>query len=187
MIGAPLFCLLKHTARRWGAPGDFSLYRLVFAVLLACAAGAESAQADDDFRAGLTLRADFGGAGQHSLQPHLVASFGSGPQFLQQTRSAEAQCLLTAGDLRIGGAVSAGSACTSAPLVQFDLRDDGLGSANLLGLNLLKTSSLFNGNHREALSGNSDWVDWTLRQHALAGFSDPVATPTAAPPSKPKK
>jgi hypothetical protein len=158
--------------------GGFFLYRLGFAALLACACCASPAWADDDFRAGLTLRAGFGGIGAQSWAPHLLASFGSSPQILQQNRSAEAQCLMTAGDLRIGGAVNASSACTSAPLLQFDLNDDGLHSANLFGLNLMKAPSVFEGNHRDVLSGNSDWVNWTLRQHALASGGDNATTPS---------
>jgi hypothetical protein len=154
----------------------FSMRQWLFATLgVFCALGAAAARADDDFRAGLTLRAGFGGTREQDWVPHLVASFGSGPQFLAQSHSTEAHCLMTAGNLALSGAVSAGSACEDAPLVQFDLHQGGLGAANLLGLNLLKASSVIDATtHSDLLSGNSEWVDWTLKQHT-AGTLDLVA------------
>jgi hypothetical protein len=146
---------------------SFFMHRwLIAALAVLCACGAGQALAEDDFRAGLTLRAGFGGAPEQEWRPHVLASFGSGPTFLAQGRSSEAQCLMTAGDLRINRAVSASSACEDAPLLQFDLHSGGLGSANLLGLNLMKAPSLFNARSRDLLSGNSEWVDWTLKRHA---------------------
>lgn len=149
------------------------MHKLATATLLCLCACATAAQAQDDFRAGLTLRAGFGGRADQDWTPHLLASFGSGPQFLQQSRSAESQCLMTAGDLRVSGATTASSACDNAPLVQFDLADHGFSSANLLGLNLMKAPALIEGNRRDLLSGNSEWVHWTLQRHA--GESDPAA------------
>lgn len=139
--------------------------RLAATFGILCAIGAAQACADDDFRAGLTLRAGFGGTRQQDWTPHLVASFGSGPEFLQQGRSSEAHCLMTAGDLRISGAVSAASSCNDAPLLQFDVGGEGLGSANLMGLNLLKAPKLIDATHTDLLSGNSEWVQWTLKRH----------------------
>jgi hypothetical protein len=151
------------------------MHKRLAALAVLCALGAGPACADDDFRAGLTLRAGFGGSPAQEWVPHLLASFGSGPAFLQQGRSAEAQCLMTAGDLRFNNAVHAASACTDAPLLQFDLHGDGLSSANLFGLNLMKAPGLLNAQGRDLLSGNSEWVRWTLKQHAAAG-EDPGAS-----------
>jgi hypothetical protein len=142
------------------------------------------AQAQEDFRAGLSLRAGFGGRPDQEWRPHVMASFGSGPEFLQQGHIAEGHCLMTAGDMRINGASSSTSACESAPLLELDLHQEGLGSANLLGLNLMRASSLFTG-HSSLLSGNSEWVQWTLHRHALGADFDaarmpmPLALPSA--------
>jgi hypothetical protein len=153
------------------------LKRVLAATLALCAFGAGQAAADDDFRAGLTLRAGFGGNPQQEWVPHLQASFGSGPQFLAQGHSSEAQCLMTAGDLRFSNAVNAASACQDAPLLMFDLHDGGVGSANLLGLNLMKAPNLFNARGSDALSGNSEWVNWTLKRHAAAdGYNFDTST-----------
>jgi hypothetical protein len=147
------------------------MYKLTAALFLLCASGAGTAVADDDFRAGLTLRAGFGGSPEQEWKPHLLASFGSGPQFLAQGHASESQCLMTAGDLRFSRAVSSASACQDAPLLMVDLRSGGVGSADLLGLNLMKASSLFDA-RGSVLSGNSEWVNWTLKQHAAGGGYD---------------
>ena len=153
-------------------------FALAFGVLGLCCSA--QSWADDEFRAGLTLRAGFGGSREQDWVPHLMASFGSGPQYLQQSHSAEAQCLMTAGDLRISGAVNASSACNDVPLLQFDLNDGGIGSANLLGLNLLKAPKVIDATtRRDLLSGNSEWTDWTVRQQA-AGSLD-LNAPDARP------
>ncbi len=87
---------------------------------------------------------------------------------------------MTAGDLRISGAVNASSACNDVPLLQLDLGGGGLGSANLLGLNLLKAPKVIDATtRRDLLSGNSEWNDWTVRQQAAGSF-DPTA-PDARP------
>ncbi len=156
------------------------LKRFAVAIGVLCACCAAQSGADDEFRAGLTLRAGFGGSRQQDWVPHLLASFGSGPQYLQQSHNAEAQCLMTAGDLRISGAVNASSACNDVPLLQLDLGGGGLGSANLLGLNLLKAPKVIDATtRRDLLSGNSEWNDWTVRQQAAGSF-DPTA-PDARP------
>lgn len=156
------------------------MHKLATALLLCLCGYAAAAQAQQEFRAGLTLRAGFGGTADQEWQPHLLASFGSGPQFLQQSRSAESQCLMTAGDLRVSGATASSSACDAAPLVQLDLADSGLSSANLLGLNLMKAPRVIDSYHRDLLSGNSEWVRWTLRQHAAEnGGAAPAALPGA--------
>ena len=147
---------------------------LTVTLLCLCACCAMQAQAQEEFRAGLSLRAGFGGQAERDWSPHLLASFGSGPQFVQQSRSAESQCLMTAGDLRISGATAASSACDAAPLVQFDLSDGGLSSANLLGLNLMKVPTVFNGHHRDLLSDNSEWVRWTLKRQANGELPAPA-------------
>ena len=158
------------------------MQKLSLLTLLCLCACAATAQAQEEFRAGLSLRAGFGGHDGQEWSPHLLASFGSGPQYLQQSRSAESQCLMTAGDLRIGGATASSSACDSAPLVQLDLSGGSLSSANLLGLNLMKAPALINGNRRDLLSGNSEWLHWTLTRRvveadpALAGAAS-VADP----------
>ena len=149
------------------------MHKLAIATLL-CLCCAMPAQAQEEFRAGLSLRAGFGGQAAQSWVPHLLASFGSGPQFVQQSRSAESQCLMTAGDLRISGATTASSACDTAPLVQFDLSDGGLSSANLLGLNLMKAPRVLGGYHRDLLSDNSEWVRWTLKQQATGNLPAPA-------------
>ena len=159
------------------------MHKLAVATLLSLGACcATQAQAQEEFRAGLTLRAGFGGSAEQNWAPHLLASFGSGPQFLQQSRSAESQCLMTAGDLRISGATASSSACNAAPLVQFDLADSGLSSANLLGLNLMKAPTVINSYRRDLLSGNSEWVQWTLKQHASESGLDQrdIASTSAA-------
>lgn len=163
----------------------------VAAACFCCACAIAPAQADDQFRAGLTLSAGFGGRTDQSSAPHLLASFGSSPQFLQQNRSAASQCLMTAGDLRINGAVNAASSCTDAPLLQFDLNDNGLRAANLFGLNLMKAPSLIDGYRRDVLTGNSEWVQWTLRQHQILNdyypaIQAPVVTPVAPAAAKPR-
>ncbi len=148
------------------------MHKTAIAALICLCTCAATAQAQDEFRAGLSLRAGFGGRADQNWTPHLLASFGSGPQFVQQSRrSAESQCLLTAGDMGISGATAASSACDAAPLVQLDLGGGGLSSANLLGLNLMKVPRLFSGNRRDLLSGNSDWVQWTLKQHGGDGLA----------------
>jgi len=153
------------------------MYKTATAALI-CLCCAVTAQAQDEFRAGLSLRAGFGGRADQNWTPHLLASFGSGPQFVQQSRrSAESECLLTAGDMGISGATAASSACDGAPLVQFDLGGGGLSSANLLGLNLMNVPRVFSGYHRDLLVGNNDWVQWTLRQH---GGDDSLVPGSAA-------
>lgn len=151
------------------------MVKLSVPLLLLCACAAAPVAADDDFRAGLTLRAGFGGSPQQEWVPHLLASFGSGPQFLAQGRSSAAQCLMTAGDLRINRAVNASSSCQDAPLVMVDLRSGGFGSADLLGLNLMKATSVFDA-HGSVLSGNSEWVEWTLKQHAGTSYDPSTST-----------
>ncbi len=143
------------------------------------------AQAQEDFRAGLTLHAGFGGRPDQDWHPHLMASFGSGPGFLQQGHVAESQCLMTAGDMRISGASATTAGCESSPLLQLDLHQEGLSSANLFGLNLMRASTLFTG-HSSLLSGNSEWVQWTLRRHALGADFDSarLPVPLTLPPSK---
>ena len=162
------------------------LKRLLATSIALCALGAGQAVADDDFRAGLTLRAGFGGSPQQEWQPHLQASFGSGPQFLAQGHTSESQCLMTAGDLRFSNAVSSVSACQDAPLLMFDVHAGGFGSANLLGLNLMKAPSLFTPHSGDLLSGNSEWVNWTLKQHT-AGYDLETSTLglSLLPPLKP--
>lgn len=158
------------------------MHKLAVATLLSLGACcAAQVQAQEEFRAGLTLRAGFGGRAEQNWAPHLVASFGSGPQFLQQSRSAESQCLMTAGDLRISGATASSSACDSAPLVQFDLADDGLSSANLLGLNLMKAPTVLDSYRRDLLSDNSEWVQWTLKEHISGNSLDPHGITAGSP------
>ena len=158
--------------------GAWVLFMFKRAIVIGCICMgcAASALAQDDFRAGLSLRAGFGGRPDQDWHPHLLASFGSGPEFLQQGHSAEAQCLMTAGDMRINGASASSSACESAPLLQLDLHQDGIGSANLFGLNLMRASSLFS-RHPSLLTGNSEWVQWTLRRHALGADFDSAQLP----------
>lgn len=151
------------------------MHKQAIATLLClCACCATQAQAQEEFRAGLSLRAGFGGQTEQNWVPHLLASFGSGPQFVQQSHSAESQCLMTAGDLRISGATAASSTCDAAPLVQFDLSNGGLSSANLLGLNLMKAPRVLGGYHRDLLSDNSEWVRWTLKQQASGNLPAPA-------------
>jgi hypothetical protein len=148
-------------------------------IFCACCA-AQAWAGDDEFRAGLSLRAGFGGSREQNWVPHLLASFGSGPQYLQQSHATEHQCLMTAGNLGLSGAVSSSSACEDAPLLQFDFQQGGVGSANLLGLNLLKAPGVIDATtHTDLLSGNSEWVNWTLKQHA-AGNLD-LTAPSAWP------
>jgi hypothetical protein len=158
------------------------MHKLAAATLFSlCACCAAQAQAQEEFRAGLTLRAGFGGRAEQNWTPHLLASFGSGPQFLQQSRSAESQCLMTAGDLRISGAMASSSACDAAPLVQVDLGGGGLSSANLLGLNLMKAPTVLRSYQRDLLSGNSEWVQWTLKEHINGNSLDPRGITAGSP------
>ena len=66
------------------------------------------------------------------------------------------------------------------PLVQFDLQPGtGLRGADVLGLNLLKAPSVIDATRDDLLSGNNEWVQWTLKRHA-AGSLD-LNAPDARP------
>lgn len=163
--------------------------------LALCLWGSGMARAQENFQegfhAGLSLRASFGGTSHGDWTPHLLASFGSGALLMQQSRSAESLCLMTAGDLRFSDAVHSASACDARPLVQFDLNDAGLKAANLLGLNLLKAPSLLKRTHISLLDGNTDWVQWTQKRRAAeidattVPFPQLAATPQIALPAAP--
>ena len=160
-----------------------SVLSALAALLCLVASGAAWAQEtfQEGFHAGLSLRAGFGGPSGSDWSPHLLASFGSSALLWQPGRSAEAQCVMTAGDLRSSGAVNSVSACDGRPLLQVDLGGGGLKSANLLGLDLLKTPALLRQLHSSLPGSDHDWLQWTQKQRAA--FSPRTATPADPGPA----
>lgn len=153
--------------------------RALLAALLCLACGTAWAQEtfQDGFHAGLSLRAGFGGPSGSDWSPHLLASFGSTALLWQPGRSAEAQCVMTAGDLRSNAAVNSVSACDARPLVQVDVSGGGLNSANLFGLDLLKAPAVLKQLRSSLPGSDHDWLQW-MQKHAPSG-------PQAAAPSSP--
>jgi hypothetical protein len=155
---------------------------LLAALLCLGACGAASAEEtfQDGFHAGLSLRAGFGGPAGSDWSPHLLASFGSSALLWQPGRSAEAQCVMIAGDLRNSAAVNSVSACDARPLVQVDLSGGGLKGANLLGLDLLKAPAVLKQLESHLPGSDLDWLQWTRRHSAL---NPPAAAPADPGPA----
>lgn len=147
----------------------------------ACNAARAQETFQEGFHAGLSLRAGFGGPTGSDWSPHLLASFGSSALLWEPGRNAEAQCVMTAGDPRNRGAVSSVSACDAKPLVQLDLGGDGIKSANVLGLDLLKASAALRQMHSSLPGSDQDWLQWTRKERAE--LSPQTAAPASPDPA----